>query len=79
MEPSIKLRESRVRRRLARIDPYLRLAKTPTRSWLRSYYGPGYMILKSNTVQIGCSLREYDATLEECESYSTMVFDKRFA
>ena len=40
---SDKIREDRLRRRLAKAG--YRLAKTPARSWLRQEYGPGYMVL----------------------------------
>ncbi len=64
---SEKTREDRCRRRLARRG--LQLTKTPSRSWLRAYYGPGYMVCKNNTVVYGCYHREYDLTLEEVEDY----------
>jgi len=67
--PSIKIREDRVRRRLAK-DGY-RLAKTPARSWLRSEYGPGYMVLDpANIVRLGGGHRVYDATLDEAEAFA---------
>lgn len=63
----IKRREDRARRQLARMG--YRLNKTPTRSWLRAYYGPGYMILDGNTVVSGCFGREYSDTLERVEEF----------
>ena len=38
-----------------------RLKKTPSRSWLRGCYGPGYMVVEyySNTVVLGCVERGY--------------------
>jgi hypothetical protein len=67
-EPSIKVREDRARRALAKHDYCLR--KTPSRSWLREYYGPGYMIIdQSNTVRAGSSSRQYDANLKDVEEF----------
>ncbi|MER9223778.1 hypothetical protein NKI48_34030 [Mesorhizobium sp. M0644] len=63
----IKTREDRARRRLARLG--YRLNKTPSRSWLRAEYGPGYMILDGNTVVSGCSGRQYSDTLERVEEF----------
>lgn len=63
----IKKREDRARRQLARLG--LRLSKTPTRSWLRAYYGPGYQILDGTTVIAGCHGREYSDTLERVEEF----------
>lgn len=63
MEVSVKTREDRVRRTLAKHG--LILKKTPSRSWLRQYYGPGYMIVDpfKNWVVAGASNREYDCDL----------------
>jgi hypothetical protein len=67
-EPSIKMREDRARRALAK--HYYHLRKTPSRSWLRQYYDPGYMIMdRTNTVREGCYSREYQATLERVEEF----------
>jgi hypothetical protein len=64
----IKIREDRLRRLFAKHGHYLR--KTPSRSWLRSYYGPGYMVLDyRNIVRLGCTHRPYDATLDQCEAF----------
>jgi hypothetical protein len=70
MEVSVKAREDRVRRALAKYD--LALKKTPSRSWLRSYYGPGYMIVDeySNVVVSGAQQREYEDNLEYVEWYA---------
>ncbi|WP_407155082.1 hypothetical protein [Bradyrhizobium sp. STM 3557] len=66
---ALKIRENRLRRRLAKADH--RLAKMPARSWLRQAHAPGYMVLDhTNTVRIGCSQWEYDATLSEAEAFA---------
>ena len=67
-EPSIRVREDRARRALARYRH--RLHKTPARSWLRKY-GPGYMIVEAytNTVVMGATNRAYTATLEDVEGF----------
>lgn len=62
-----KSRENRARTALAKRGFYLR--KTPARSWLRAYYGPGYMVLNCGTVVLGCAGREYTATLEDVEAF----------
>ncbi|RUW58361.1 hypothetical protein EOA16_28030 [Mesorhizobium sp. M7A.F.Ca.US.008.03.1.1] len=62
-----KSREDNARRRLSKHG--FRLRKTPARSWLRAYYGPGYMITENNTVVRGCHGREYTDTLADVESY----------
>ncbi|RWO85753.1 hypothetical protein [Mesorhizobium sp.] len=71
----IKAREDRARRRLARLG--YRLNKTPSRSWLRAYYGPGYMILDGSTVVSGCSDREYSDTLERVEDFIGLLGQSR--
>ncbi|MER9927180.1 hypothetical protein NKJ84_30830 [Mesorhizobium sp. M0048] len=63
----LKIREDTARRRLARLG--FRLNKTPSRSWLRAEYGPGYIILDGNTVVSGCSGHEYSDTLERVEEF----------
>jgi len=64
----IKTRESRQRRRLAKLG--LRLQKTPARSFLRYYYGSGYQILNDrNIVVSGCREREYMMTLNDVEAF----------
>lgn len=69
MPASEKNREDRVRRALAKHDYVLK--KTPARSWLREYYGPGYMIIDdSNTVVEGCSSRGYESDLERVEWFA---------
>jgi hypothetical protein len=73
MEVSEKKREDRARRALAKHG--LILKKTPSRSWLRQHYGPGYMIIDyRNCVISGACNREYEDTLEHIEWYA---FEKR--
>ncbi|WP_100960421.1 hypothetical protein [Bosea sp. FBZP-16] len=56
--------ESNIRRALAAKG--FRLSKTPARHWTRAEYGPGYMVTDDrNVVVLGCSQREYDATLDD--------------
>ncbi len=64
-----KIREDRQRRRFTKASYHLR--KTPARSWLRQYYGAGYMILLNNFVVDGCGQRAYMMTLEEVEAFIT--------
>ncbi len=67
-----KIREDRIRRLL--IKNGYRLYKTPARSWLRQYYGPGYMIVdERNTIVSGCAGREYSATLDDVEAFAVTV------
>lgn len=67
-QPDEKYREDRARYRLRKLG--YRLKKTPTRSWLRSYYGPGYQVLDGrNYVIAGCYNREYELTLEQIEDF----------
>ncbi|WP_319796608.1 hypothetical protein [Nitrobacter sp.] len=67
---AIKSREDRLRRRLAKLG--LRLAKTPARSSLREFYGPGYMVVDdTNTARLGASQRAYEASLEEVEEFAS--------
>jgi hypothetical protein len=61
-------RERRLRRQLDRLG--YRLHKTPARSWLRAYYGAGYMITRDNTIQLGCFRHEYDATIDEVAAFA---------
>jgi|SRR5271167_4329642 len=70
MQVSVKTREDRVRRELAKHD--LSLKKTPHRSWLRQYYDSGYMIIDpySNCVVSGAFQRGYEDTLEHVEWYA---------
>lgn len=70
MTATDKIREDRVRRRLAK-DGY-RLTETPSRSWLRKHYRPGYMIVDNatNTVISGCIYREYSDKLEDVEAFA---------
>ncbi|WP_104823106.1 hypothetical protein [Rhizobium sp. NXC24] len=65
-----KIREDRVRRALKKRG--MRLAKTPSRSWLRDYYGPGYMIIDTtlNAVVSGGSNRAYSDSLEDVEDFT---------
>jgi len=67
MEAYLKSREDRVRRALAKRGYVLR--KTPARSWLRQYYGLGYMIIKAygNLIVSGCGSRGYEAKIEQVE------------
>jgi hypothetical protein len=68
-ELSIRLREDRARRALAKYD--YRLFKTPARSSLRKLYDPGYMIVAyNNSVALGAgTTRAYEATLEDVEAF----------
>jgi hypothetical protein len=70
MSDTEQARESRLRRALDR-NGY-RLSKTPSRSWLRSYYGPGYQVVEcfSNRVVFDCCERGYEATLDEVEEWA---------
>ena len=68
MSDNLNAREQRMRRLLARGG--FRLHKTPARSWLRAYYGPGYMITYNNNVEVGCGHHEYEATLEDVEYWA---------
>jgi leucyl aminopeptidase (aminopeptidase T) len=66
---AIKAREDRLRRLLRRHNHCL--TKTPSNSWLRREFGPGYMVVDyNNFVRLGCGLHEYEATLEMCEDYA---------
>lgn len=47
----------------------IKLEKTPARSWLREKYGVGYQITRQNRVVLGCSSREYEATLDEVREW----------
>jgi hypothetical protein len=68
-ELSLGVRESRVRRALAKYD--LVLKKTPSRSWLREHYGPGYMIVNDrNVVVSGAHQREYEDTIDRVEHFA---------
>jgi hypothetical protein len=66
--PSIKIREDRIRRRLAKFGYHLN--KTPSRSWLRKHHGPGYTVTRDNTVVLGCEGREFSAKLDEVETFA---------
>jgi hypothetical protein len=70
MEDSLKVREDRARRALAKRG--YRLRKTPARSWQRPYYEPGYMIIEvyRNLVVEGGSQREYEANIERVEWFA---------
>jgi hypothetical protein len=69
MEISLKVREARVRRALAKHD--FRLAKTPSRSWLRRHYETGYMVINANGfVVAGCANRAFQATIEDVEEFA---------
>ena len=67
--PTEKSREDYERRRLAKLG--LRLKKSPARSFLTDWYGPGYQILQGNVVIAGCSSREYQMTLEQVEEFKS--------
>ena len=68
MSPTIKIREDRARRLLAKRG--LRLCKTPSRVWVRCF-GPRYMVLNHNMVVVmGSPERKYQATLEEIEAFA---------
>ncbi len=72
IDTSEKIREGRARRALAKLG--YRLTKTPARSWLRKYYGAGYMIvgtfatIGANVVLCGSFNREYELSLEDVEA-----------
>lgn len=61
--------ESTIRRQLNKLGLYLK--KTPSRSHLRDWYGPGFMVVDgyTNTVVLGCFHRAYDATLDEVVAF----------
>lgn len=66
---TLHARESRVRRALAKQG--MRLQKTPSRSWLRHHYGPGYQVVDDrNCVITGCTHHEFQATIEEVEHFT---------
>jgi hypothetical protein len=70
MTDTEKTREARIRRQLRRHGFILQ--KTPARSWLRAYYGAGYMITDDrNCVRCGARPHEYSATLDEVEDFLT--------
>jgi hypothetical protein len=53
-----------------------RLCKTPSRSWLRSYYGTGCMIVdQNNCVVSGCGSREYQDNLSQVEDFCLTLND----
>ena len=68
MSLQIVNRERRLRRKLAQLG--FRLHKTPARSWLRAYYGSGFMVTDNNTVVFGCFQREYDVSIEDVEEWA---------
>lgn len=70
MEASVKVREDRVRRALAKRGYILR--KTPARSWLRQHYGPGYMIIEAhrNRIVSGCRHHAYEDNIEQVERFA---------
>jgi hypothetical protein len=68
-ELSLQVREGRVRRALAKHD--LALKKTPSRSWLRQYYGAGYMVINDrNVVVSGAHQREYEDDIDRVEWFA---------
>jgi hypothetical protein len=53
------------------------LEKVPARSWIRAYYGVGYMVLDwRNNVVLGCGSRCYMATLAEVEEFIAIYREK---
>jgi hypothetical protein len=67
-ELSLGVREGRVRLALAKYDMILK--KTPSRSWLRQHYGPGYMIVNGNIVVSGAHQREYEDDIDRVEWFA---------
>ncbi len=66
---TIKIREDRVRRLLGKSGH--RLHKTPARSWIRQYYGAGYMISNERgEVVSGCCERQYTDKLDVTEAFA---------
>jgi len=65
----IKLRENSARRKLAKAG--MSLKKTPSRSWLREQFGPGYMVIDiyTNTAVLGAGSHAFDATLDDVEDF----------
>jgi hypothetical protein len=59
---------------LAKLD--YRLSKTPARSWLRPYYGPGYQVLRNNYVVAGCGSCKYRMSIEEVEDFAVAAARK---
>ena len=64
--------------RLRRLRRFLakhgcRLHVTPGRHWTRDHFGVGYMVTEDNSVRMGASQREYDATLDECEWFCSQL------
>jgi hypothetical protein len=69
MSQSVKIREQRVRRVLARNG--MRLRKSRTTSPEREYYGPGYMILdERNDIREGGASRQYETDLRGVEWFA---------
>lgn len=66
----ISTRESAIRRSLKK-QGYL-LRKVPARSFLREWYGVGYMVVDAdrNTVVLGGTHHAYDGTLDEVEAFA---------
>lgn len=69
MQDTIKIREGRARRALAKRGYAVR--KTPARSGLRTTYDVGYMIIeiRRNLTVLGASSRAYEASLEDVEEF----------
>lgn len=66
---NLSTRESAVRRSLKKQG--YSLHKTPARSYLRDWYGAGYMVVDaSNTVVLGATHHAYDGTLDEVEAFA---------
>lgn len=63
-----KVRENRLRRMAER--QWMRIEKNRRRDPHAADYG-GYQLLKDNTVILGCTQYEYDATLDDIEWYLT--------
>jgi hypothetical protein len=77
MEKTLKIREDRCRRALAKRGYVLR--KTPARSWQRKHFDPGYMIVDAytNTVAEGACEREFDADLARVEWFTFEHLDRK--
>ena len=72
-ELSLQVREGRVRRALAKHD--LALKKTPSRSWLRQYYGAGYMVINDrNVVVSGAHQRRVRRRHRPCRVVRVQLF-----
>jgi hypothetical protein len=69
MSDSVKVREQRVRRALAKSG--MRLRKAPPRSQERMQYGPGYMVVdERDNIREGGFGRPYEADLRRVEWFA---------